>query len=144
MRDVHAVLREKKTAIKRVRREIEALRLVCRMMESEKDSRVDSIRITMESSREREEKTPVVSPAPVIAPANEKKAALEQIGARFMQAGRKEIKKENGRSVLLQFRQAAVNASQTFLKRVRDSRLWERDPQRNSIREFLDRFGRAA
>ena len=138
MRDVHKVLREKKTAIKRVRREIEALRLVCQMMESEKDSPVDSIRITLESSVEREEKTDVVSPA------DERKAALEEIRARLEEAEQKEPKKENGRSVLLQCRQAAVNASQTFLKRVRDSRLWERDPQRNSIREFLDRFGRAA
>lgn len=138
MRDVHKVLREKKTAIKRVRREIEALRLVCQMMESAKDSPTDSIRITMESSLEREEKSHVVSPA------DEKKAALEQIRERFEEGGRTEVKKENGRSVLLQCRQAAVNASQTFLKRVRDSRLWERDPQRNSIREFLDRLGRAA
>ena len=138
MRDVRAVLREKKTAIKRVRREIEALRLVCQMMESEKDSRVDSIRITMESSVERKEKTNVAPPA------EEKKAALEEIRSRFEEGGEKEIKKENGRSVLLQCRQAAVNASQTFLRRVRDSRLWERDPQRNSIRDFLDRLGRAA
>lgn len=137
MQDVYAVLKKKQTAIKRVRREIEALRLVCHMMESE-NSRADSIRITMESSMEREEKTHVVSPG------EERKAALEQIRARFVEGGRKEIKKENGRSVLLQCRQAAVNASHTFLRRVRDSRLWERDPQRNSIREFLDRFGRAA
>lgn len=138
MRNVHAVLKEKKAAIKRIRREIEALRLVCHMMESEKDSPADSIRITLESSMEREEKTLVASPA------EEKKAALEQIRARFVEGEQTESKKENGRSVLLQCRQAAVNASQTFLKRVRDSRLWERDPQRNSIREFLDRFGRAA
>ena len=138
MRDVRAVLREKKTAIKRVRREIEALRLVCQMMESEKDSPVDSIRITLESSGEREEKTNVASSA------DEKKAAIEQIRARFEEGGQKEVKKENERSVLLQCRQAAVNASHTFLKRVRDSRLWERDPQRNSIRDFLDRLGRAA
>lgn len=137
MQDVYAVLKKKQTAIKRVRREIEALRLVCHMMESE-NSRADSIRITMESSMEREEKTHVVSPG------EERKAALEQIRARFVEGGRQEIKKENGRSVLLQCRQAAVNASHTFLRRVRDSRLWERDPQRNSIREFLDRFGRAA
>ena len=137
MRDVRAVLREKKAAIKRIRREIEALRLVCHMMESEKDSRVDSIRITLESSIEPEEKTDVASPD------EEKKAALEQIRQRFEGAGPKD-KKENGGSVLLQCRKAAVNASQTFLKRVRDSRLWERDTQRNSIREFLDRLGRAA
>ena len=138
MRDIRAVLRVKKTAITRVRREIEALRLVCQMMESEKDSGVDSIRITMESSVEREEKTNEASPA------EETKAALEEIRTQFEEGGQKEIKKESGRSVLLQCKQATVNASQTFLRRVRDSRLWERDPQRNSIREFLDRFGRAA
>ena len=137
MRDVYSVLREKETDIERVRREIEALRLVCHMIESEKDSRVDSIRITLESSTESEEKTHVVAPA-------DKRKALQPIGARLGEGPRKEIKKENARSVLLQCRQAALNASQTFLRRVRDSRLWERDPQRNSIREFLDRFGRAA
>ena len=130
MQDVYAVLREKETAIERVRREIEALRLVCRIMESERDSRVESIRITLEPSIEPEETTHVVSPTV------EKKAALEQIRERFVAAPPQEVKKENGRSVLLQFRQAARNASHTFLKRVRDGRLWDRD--------FFERFGRAA
>jgi len=138
MQDVYAVLKQKEIAIERVHREIEALRLVCRMMESEQRSRVGSIRITLQSSTEREEESHLV-------PATEgRKAALEQIRARLVEGGSKEINKENGRSVLLQFRQAAVNASHTLLKRVRDSRLWERDPQRNSIRDLLDRFGRAA
>ena len=137
MRDVYAVLKQKQRAVKRVRREIEALRLVCHMME-QKDCRVDSIRITLESSIEPEEQTPVVSPA------DEKKAALQQIHARLLEAEPKEIKKENGRSVLLQFRQAALNASQTFLKRVRDRRLWEREAQGNGNRDLWERIGRAA
>jgi hypothetical protein len=138
MQDVYAVLKEKETAIERVRREIEALRLVCHMMENEKDSPVDSIRITLESSIEPEEKTPVVSPD------EERKAALEQIRARLLEEPRKGMKKPNGRSVLLQFRQAARNASQTFLKRVRDRRLWEREAQRDGMPDLLERTGRVA
>ena len=137
MKNVYAVLKQKEIAIKRVRREIQALRLVCHMMESEKDSPADTIRITLESSPEPEGKMPVASPP------EEKKAVLEQIRARFVEGPRKEIKKENGRSVLLQFRQAALNASHTFLKRVCDSRLWDRETQRG-IRDLLERFERAA
>ena len=140
MQDVYTVLREKETAIERVRREIEALRLVCHMMQSENDSRVDSIRITLESSiePEEEEKTNGVSLT------DEKKAALEQIRERFEEAPRKEGEKENGTSVLLQFREAARNASHTFLKRVRDRRLGEPETERKGIRNFFERFGRAA
>lgn len=136
MRDVYAVLREKELAIQRVRREIEALRTVCQLLAGEeKDLGRNSIRIT-ESSREPEEKAGVVSLA------DEKKAALEQIQARFLYAGQREIRKENG-SVLLQFRQSALGASQTFLKRVRDSRLWQRETQRNTIRDLFGRFARS-
>lgn len=137
MRDVYAVLREKELAIQRVRREIEALRTVCQLLAGEeKDLGRNSIRIT-ESSMEPEEKAGVVSLA------DEKKAALQQIQARFLYAGQREIRKENGRSVLLQFRQSALGASQTFLKRVRDSRLWQRETQRNSIRDLFGRFARS-
>ena len=137
MKNVYAVLKQKEIAIKRVRREIQALRLVCHMMESEKDSRADTIRITLESSPEPEGKMHVVPPT------EEKKAALEQIRARFVEGPGHEIKKPNGRSVLLQFRRAALNASHTFLKRVCDSRLWDRETQRG-IRDLLERFERAA
>lgn len=137
MRDVYAVLREKELAIKRVRQEIEALRTVCQLLaEEEEDFRRNSIRIT-ESSKELEEKTAVISPT------DGKEAALAQIRSRFLDAGRKEISKENGRSVLLQFRQSALGASQTFLKRVRDSRLWQREIQRNTIRDLFGRSTRS-
>jgi hypothetical protein len=138
MQDVYAVLKEKETAVERVRREIEALRLVCHMMENENDSPVDSIRITLESSIEPEEGTHVVSPD------EERKVALEQIRTRLLEGPAKGMKKPNGRSVLLQFRQAALNASQTFLKRVRDRRWWEREAQRNGIRDLFERPGRVA
>ena len=109
------------------------------MMERENDSRVDSIRITLESSIEpEEEKTHGVSLT------DEKKAALDQIRERFEEAPRNEVKKENGRSVLLQFREAARNASHTFLKRVRDRGLGESEAERKRIRDFFERFGRAA
>lgn len=137
MRDVYAVLREKELAIKRVRQEIEALRTVCQLLaEEEEDFRRNSIRIT-ESSKELEEKTAVISPT------DGKEAALAQIRSRFLDAGRKEISIENGRSVLLQFRQSALGASQTFLKRVRDSRLWQREIQRNTIRDLFGRSTRS-
>jgi len=137
MQDIYAVLREKETAMKRVRREIQALRLVCKMLESKKDSGMDSIRITLDSSVEGEEKIDGVSPI------DEKKVALEQIRAKFVEARQKEIKKENAIGFLLRFRQAALNASHTFLKRVGDGRLWERGAPRSG-RDVFDRFGRAA
>lgn len=135
MQDVYAVLREKKLAIKRVRREIEALRVVCQLIaQNEEDPNRDTIRI-LESSTEPEEKTTIVSPA------EEKKAALAQIRTRFLDADQREMRKENGRSVLLQFSQSALSVSQTFLKRVCDSRLWQGEFQRNTIRDL---FGRSA
>ena len=137
MQDVYAVLREKKLAIKRVRREIEALRVVCQLIaQNEEDPNRDTIRI-LESSTDPEEKTAVVSPAED----EEKKAALAQIRTRFLDADQREMRKENGRSVLLQFSQSALSVSQTFLKRVRDSRLWQGEFQRNTIRDL---FGRSA
>ena len=134
MQDVYAVLREKELAIERVQREIEALRVVCQLATKEEDSIPDTIRI-LESNTEPEEKTMVVSPA------EEKKAALAQIRARFLDSDRRETTKENGGSVLVQFRQSALIASQMFLKRVRDSRLWQGELQRNTIRDL---FGRSA
>ena len=134
MVDVYAVLREKELAIECVRREIEALRVVCYLLAGEEEDFSDnSIRIT-ESSREPEEKSSVAS-------ADERNAALAQIRARFLDPGKTQTKKENGRSVLLQFKQSALGASQTFLRRVRDSRLWQRDAQRSTIRDL---FGRSA
>jgi hypothetical protein len=134
MQDVYAVLREKELAIERVRREIEALRVVCQLVTKEEDPIPDTIRI-LESNTEPEEKTMVVSPA------EEKKAALAQIRARFLDSDPRETRKETGASVLVQFRQSALIASQVFLKRVRDSRLWQGELQRNAIRDL---FGRSA
>ena len=136
MQDVYALLEEKELAIECIRREIKALRVVCRLLAGQEESNGNAIRIT-ESSMESAEKTTVVSTA------DEKRVALAQIRARFLGADRSEIGKENGRSVLLQFRQSALFASQTLLKRVRDSRLWQREAQRNTIRDLFGRFARS-
>ena len=92
MQDVYAVLKQKEIAIERVHREIEALRLVSHIMESEKNFGMDSIRITLESSIAAEEKTQVVSPAEVGMPAS------EQICGRLPEAPRKEVRKAMGRA----------------------------------------------
>lgn len=136
MQDVYAVLREKELAIECVRREIEALRVVCQLLarDNEADPTRDSIRI-LESSTEPETNTMAVSPA------DEKKAALAQIRARFLDAGQKKASMPNGASVLLHFRESALSASHTFLRRVRDSRLWQGELQGNTIRDL---FGRSA
>jgi len=137
MQDVYAVLKEKELAIERVRREIEALRVVCQLFDKEeKGFHGNTIRIT-ESSIEPAKKTVVVFPA------DDKKAALAQIQARFLDAGQGENRKESGRSALLQFRQSALGASQTFFKRVRSSRVWQRETQRNTLRGLFGRFARS-
>jgi hypothetical protein len=137
MQDVYAVLREKELAIERVRREIEALRVVCQLLAKEEgDFRRNTMRI-IESNMEPEDKTVVVFPA------DHKKVALAQIQARFLDARLGENRKENGRSALLQFRQSALGASQTFLKRVRNRRVGQRETQRNTIRDLLERFARS-
>lgn len=133
MRDVYEVLREKEIAIERVRREIEALRSVCYLLCDEGDSTSHGF----ESGVERKEESDVLILA------KERQDALAQIRARLVDTRPKSIKKGSGSSVLLQFRQVALGASRTFLRRVLDSPLLEREPQRKAFRDLFERLGRS-
>lgn len=132
MRDVYEVLREKETAIERVRREIEALRVVLHMLNDEGDSTPNTLKSSI-----REEKADVVSPV------GESEDALARIRLRFVDAGQKGIKKKTGRSILLQLKEIAVSRIAPFLKRVLDSPLFEREPQRKTIRHLSERLERS-
>ena len=134
MRDVYEVLREKEIAIERVRGELEALRSVCHLLCDERDSTSGAF----ESGVERKEKSDVLRLA------NEREYALARIRARLVDTRPKSIKKGSGSSVLIQFRQVAVGASRTFLRRVLDSRLLEHEPQRKAFRDLFERFGRSS
>lgn len=133
LRDVYEVLKEKEIAIKRVRREIEALSLVCHLLHLEGDSTADAV----ESGVEQEEKSYALRLA------GEREEALARIRARLMDPQPKSIKKRSGKSVLLQFRRIALGASSTFLTRVVDSRLLEHEPQRKTVRDFFEWLGRS-
>jgi len=131
MQDVYEVLREKEIAIERVRREIEAMRSVLHLLNDESDSTPN----TLESGSE--EKADVVSSA------GESEDALARIRMRFVDAGRKGIKEGPGRSVLLQFKDIVLGVLRTFLKRVLDSPLFEREPQRKTIHHVSERLERS-
>ena len=136
MQGIYAVLAEKELAIERVQREIEALRVVCPLLAREEENpNSDTIRI-FESSIELEEKM-------AVSPGEEKKAALAQIRARFLEAAQSQTQGDNERSAMPQFGQSALSASQAFLKRVRDSRLWRGEFERNTVRELFGRSPRS-
>jgi hypothetical protein len=132
MQDVYEVLREKEIAMERVRREIEAMRSVLHLLIDESDSTP----ITLESGIS-EEKADVVSSA------GEGEDAIARIPMRFVDAGRKGIMEGTGRSVLLQFKDIVLGVLRTFLKRVLDSPLFERKPQRKTIHHVSERLERS-
>ena len=134
MRDVYEVLREKEIAIDRARREIEALRSVCHLLCDEGDSTSRAFESGVEPKEESD----------VLRLAKEKEEALARIRARLVDTRPKSIKKGNGSRVLLQFRQVALGASRTFLKRVLDSPLLEHEPQRKAFLDLFERLGRSS
>lgn len=136
MRDIYEVLKEKEIALARVRREVEALRLVCTLLCDEGDSTP----ITLKSAIKLREKREVVRR--VDGRADERAAALAQIRARFVDAQPQTVqtKIESERGVLLQFREIALGASRTLLKRVRNSRLLEPEFQRKTVQDLFERL----
>ncbi len=133
MPQVWEVLRQKEIAVERVRREVEALRLVCPLLDDGLSSTLDNL----QSSIEREHDFPRF--------ADYKKDSSEPIAPRILEAERNEIVNQlKQRNVLLEFGQVALGASRTFLKRVLDSRLLEGEPQRKGIRDFIERLGRSS
>lgn len=133
MRHIDEVLREKEIAIEQVRQEIKALRLVCHLV----DDKGDSTDITFGSDVEGQEKIDAVCLSADTAD------ALARIRARLTDAGQEASKKENAGSGLLQFTKAALGASRTFLNRVLESPLLEREAQRKTIRDLFERLARS-
>ena len=112
MQAVDAVLRDKEIAIERIRQEIEALRLVCHLLDDEDQATPNTDESDLALDEKVEEN----------ALTDKRKESLAQIRERFLYPTESEIKPGSGRNVLLQFRQAALGASRTFVKRVRDGR----------------------
>jgi hypothetical protein len=121
VRDIYELLKEKETALERIRREVEALRLACRLLDDE-----GGTPYAFEPGMEEE---------------NTDGSLLS--GPGIVDEGRKGFEERSGRSVFLQFTRFALDASRTFWKRVLESRLLEREPQRNAIRDLFERFGRS-
>jgi len=132
VRQVYDVLSEKETAIKRLRREIDALRLVCQMVHEEGDSSPNAC----DSSVEREDDTEAVRRA------HEKEAALARLRIRLLEEPQEGATESSG-NVLLQFGRAALGASRSLLKRVLVTRLLEREPPGKTIRDVFERLGRS-
>jgi hypothetical protein len=130
--DVYKVLKQKEIAIAQLRREIQALRVVCRMLQNEDDS----IPHTIDSPTEQRDTTNVVGPV------SERDAILASIRVRLVDAQTNTPKGYRG--VVAQFRQAAVGASRALLKRVSYSRLFERKPQQQAIGSLPERVGHPA
>jgi hypothetical protein len=142
VRHVYEVLREKEIAIERLRQEIEALRVVCQILHGEDDS--------APSASESGGEGPIVElanvrpegKADVLRRADEMEVSLARIRERLGSAQRNSVRSGYA-SALLQFREAALNASRAFLHRVRTFRSWEGESQRKSMRDLFDRTGRS-
>jgi hypothetical protein len=130
--DVYKVLKQKEIAIAQLRREIQALRLVCGMLQNEDNS----IPNAADLPTERGDKTNAV------APVGERDAILASIRVRLVEAQTNTPK--GYRAVVGQFRQAAVGASRALLKRIRYRHLFERKPQQQAMRSVPDGIGHHA
>jgi hypothetical protein len=133
VQQIYKMLREKEVALQRVRREIEALRVACPLLCDESDFAPDVV----EPRIQPEAKTAAVSVA------YEADASLTETNSRPVDAGQKDLQRENEKNGVLQLGQAALDASRTFLKRVLDNHFVEREPQRKTIRNIFEWLGRS-
>lgn len=132
MRHVYEVLREKEVAIEQLRREVEALRVVCQMLREHdsalEESRVELSRVEPENQSDR------------FCRVDDKEESLARIRARL--DSEVERSAPSPTSVLLQFKEAALGASRTLLNRLVEFRSGESEPERKTIRYLFARFGR--
>ena len=126
MRNVYELLKEQEVTIEQLRREIAALRLVIPLLQEEGDS--------IESSRAEEK--PYLIPV-----ARKGRASSAGNHPRIGEAAPDNNKEESAKSVLLHFRQIASGVSRALLKRVRESGLSNREPQRKTVRDVFERLG---
>ena len=122
LQDIYELLREKEIALESVRQEVEALRLACPLLLDECDTPR-----TSGAGLEQEQESNVV-----VQRSDDRAASLALIHARLVAASSPRLTKESEKSVLLKFTQAALGASRTLLKRVRDSRLLQPEFQRKT------------
>lgn len=135
MRHVYEVLKEKEIAIERLRREIDALRFACQMLQGEDDSAPDDSH-GEHSSTELEDKTGL------LARIDERETALARIRARL---GSTQPKSAHGKAAaLIQFKEAAVGASRVIWTRFLDFRARKAQPERKTIRYLFERSGRSS
>ena len=127
MRNAYAVLRERECAVGRVRREIEALRLVSHLLADQIDPRsVPYVSgVGSECHVEIASKQGNALEGGILRPVDDIEDDFAKIRARLVTAAGSDVKKLRVRNVLLQFRHVVVRVSQTFWRRVLGSRLWE-------------------
>lgn len=136
MPHVHEVLSEKEISIDRLRREIDALRLVCDMLHEEGDADPTAFELAIEQS----EGEGTTESIPL---ADEKEASLARIRVRFIDGQENNVTTNTEPSVPLDSSHSTPGDSRSFLKRVLDIRFLEREPQRKAIRDLFQRFGRS-
>ena len=109
LQDVHEVLKEKEAELQRVRHEVEVLRLACPLLLDEWEGEGNV----------------------VVTASDESASSLDMIRAQLV-ARQPGVTKTSGKSVLLKFRQVALDASRSLLKRVRDGHLLDPEFQRET------------
>jgi hypothetical protein len=109
LEDIYEVLKEKEAELLRVRHEVEVLRLACPLLLDEWEGEGNV----------------------VVTASDESAATLAMIRAQLVgqQSG---VKKASEKSGLLKFRQVALDASRSLLKRVRDGHLLDPEFQRET------------
>jgi hypothetical protein len=136
--DVYEVMKEKEIAIAQLRREVEALRLVCQMVQDQDDSVPNTLELCSERLEEHgDEHREIDNVASAVI---EREAVLASIRTRLVNAKLTDPANRS-RNVAAQFRQAALGASRALLKRIPYRRLIERKPQANPMRNLFERFG---
>jgi hypothetical protein len=121
LQDIYEVLREKETAIEQVRREIEILRLACPLLADEADSAAMILSTGMESAEDSNTAVP-----------HSDESAAPSIPIRIVAAPASSVANQAEKSVLLKFKEVALSASRSLLKRVRDTHLMDPEFQRKT------------
>jgi hypothetical protein len=109
LQDIYEILKEKEAELLRVRHQVEVLRLACPLLleEWEGEGNVD------------------------VTASDESAASLAMIRAQLV-APQLVVKKASEKSVLLKFRQVALDASRSLLKRVREGHLLDPEFQKTA------------
>ncbi len=137
MLDVYEIVKEKEVAIAQLRQEVEALRMVCQMLQDEGESVADITDSGIEPEETEPDKTTEISPV------DDREAILASIRIRLIDARSKNSADES-KSAVGQFRKAALDASRALFKRIPHSHFCEKIGQGNTIRSLFGRFGRHA